>query len=285
MRQFLDEKTRSQVAILDSPTQAVEAGFEEYWNSHRHGQLGGHWQGRKFGSIEGVKTALTRPWEEGLMIMEEFRRKLDRQLPEPESVRRRMEWNETGGDLAVSRLLAGDPVMFRAAKRRRTVAPKNIAVLCNTAENVGAEAEQIMWRGAAAVAAVDLLEAAGYSVEFWIWNRATNAYYGSCPNWFMAAKVKSCGDPLDTDLLLNSISAWFLRMICIGFPRSSRCGFTQRPTSYGELSFRSDLGDHIKHLDVSDGITTIPMGSPKTPDGAVQAALEVLVKAAEGGDE
>lgn len=272
MRTFVDTKNKGRVVLLDSPQELIDLTAKDYAGCS---SIGDSWHGRTFKSVEGYKTAISRPWEEGLAMVDSFRETLMKQLPEPEDRRRRMKWNDTGGTLDIHRILSGDPMAYRAPYKSKMRSPTNVALLVNTGNTGGYSAKEIAWRGAAAVAAVDLLEAAGYSCEFWMWNHAFNTYAYPNSSWFMACRLKACGDPLDTDLLVNATSAWYFRLATI----NARQHF---PNYRGSGSSHYRWGGFKEHLDVSNGITVIDMVSPTSERGAIEAATAVLDQATAG---
>lgn len=289
MRRFIDHKRHGEVCILDSLSELMEWGVDGRITSEfglgGDGAIGGAWEGREFANRKSAITALTRPWEEGLAMMDGFRQRIARQMPEPRSVRRRPVWSETAGDVSVDRLLGGDPVMYRDVRRQRTQAPINVALLCQIGQTASYSAEQITWRGAAAVAVLDLLEEAGYSVELWAWWHTVSMFTGPHPDIYLACRMKSCGDPVDTDLLVNGLSCWYYRTIILGSFLSQKAGWHAPILSRG-LGVTVKTHDGFdEHLDVSQNIVRIDMDGACSYETAIAAAKKVLEKATKGGDE
>lgn len=269
MRQFIDRELKGQVVILDSLQELIDQVEPIYRNEKN---IGGGWHGREFANWSSLSTAVRRPWEDGLRTMSEFKAALARQLPEPEDVRRKQRWSDVQGEVQVDRLLTGDPVMFRDTHRRRTVAPTNVALVCNTGNVGDYSAAAIGWRGAAVVAAVDLLEASGYSCEIWMWNHAQDTFFRPNTSWFVCCRLKACGDPFDEDLLLSGLSAWYFRIVNI----ASRKTFSNYRNSGGSYPVMAGFD---RHMDLTGNITRIDMAAPTSQGGAILAAQDVLAKA------
>lgn len=280
MRCFKDYERNARVCILDSLSELLDRAADEYKSAGRD-SVGGHWEGRTFANVESFRTALNRPWEEGLAVMESYRQMLDKQLPEPQDRRRRNRYNDGGGDLDVNRMLSGDPVMFRAPQRIRMTAPTNVALVCNTGGNGGHSSESLSWRGAATVATVDLLEAAGYSCEVWLWNYSVNQFRGSCPDWFFACRAKACGEPFDPDTLLNGMASWYFRLGNMKARQHPDFGGDSR--GYGcARSVHHLMKGLDSHMDITGNVTRIDLEAPMDEYEARRMAEKVLKQAAGG---
>ena len=132
----------------------------------------------------------------------------------------------------------------------------------------------IYWRAAAGIAAVDLLEAAGYSVEVVAWWRSENSYPNKDRDWdcFASIRLKDAGEVLSVESLANGLSGWYFRTVMFAVLRSKvgwTCGLGRtRPTIEG----------YEEHLDVSQGTRKVFMGSPTTREEAVAAALKLIAE-------
>ncbi len=255
-------------------------------NTSRSGR-GGEWEGRTFeGGWDEVAKAFAEPWKEGIekvdKMMEEI---LASDLEPPKSVRRKNRWDETDGEIDVDRVMVGEPEYMRRAFRSPQNGPRNVAIMCNTGNTGGFTADQIFWRGAAAIAAVDMLEEAGYQCEVWVWNHAMGCFGGSSyggnrkgsytsstggSSFFFSAKLKDCGDPLDRDRLTNALSAWFFRTVIFGMRD------VVQSRRFGSGSSYPILGKWADHIDVTEGITKIEMGAPTNREAAIAAAKKVI---------
>ncbi len=264
----------------------------------------GEWEGRAFGSWDEISKAFLEPWKDGL---EKVNNMLDAirnsGIEPPESVRRRNKWNEMSGEINIDRILMGEPEYMRQGVRRNSSAPRNVAILCNVGNLGGYTADQIFWRGAAAIAAIDLLEEAGYQCEVWCWNHALNCFgysssyspysrkkkYGSRgayseeskeklnemhpqggDSFFFCAKLKECGDPVDLDRLTNGLSAWFFRTVIFGMRDVVKDG------AFGSGGSQHVIGKWLPKMDVSEGMTKVNVPSVFTEKEAVEAAKQIL---------
>lgn len=292
MRRFIDKARATQVCLLDSLSEVVEEGVDGTfdWQARNRFEyeppaVGGPWYGRRFANRESAVTCLTRPWIEGLELMEEFRRRLAKSLPEPVSVRRRPTWSEVSGDLNVGRLLEGDPMMYRETRRQAMRAPKNVALLCNVGGNSNLDPLQLTWRGAAAVAVTDLLEQAGYNIELWCWAYSEQLYDNSTyRNGFMACRLKACGDPVDPDVLVNGLSSFCLRVIIFGAWMNPKLNWDGGRGNDLAGRLRSYDNGNCDHLDVSENVVRVNMEPVTSYESSVNAAERAIIQATEGGD-
>lgn len=163
-------------------------------------------------SWEQLATAVNSVWTEGLDRVREMAAELSRcSLPEPTTVRRTRRWSENDGELDVDRVLGGEPAFFRESYRTRRVGCTTITVLCQVGASSGTTNDQLLWRGTATVATVDLLEAAGYSCDVWAWNLADRALLSKNHRVFTATRLKEAGEPVDIDRLAKGMSPWLYR--------------------------------------------------------------------------
>lgn len=131
--------------------------------------------------------------------------------PEPVSITRKRRWSEEEGDVDVDKYLGGQDRFLRELHRERRPRCTTVAVMCNVCANCYVTNENLFWRSAAAVVAIDLLEEAGYSCEVWGWGSSRGCYYGSHDKSFFAFPLKQAGDPVDTDVLAKGMSPWLFR--------------------------------------------------------------------------
>lgn len=185
--------------------------------------------GRDLAGWEAAYQAAREPWAEGLDVLDRMLRDLDEAtLPKPTSRRRRTRFAEDDGDeLDYDRLRSGR-AFWRTSRRQNTRGPATITILVDVGANCSTNHLDILWRGAAAVAMTEKLEAAGYRVELWLVDRSVGVWRKSSNNRFdrdgvTAVCLKRPGDPLDTSTLISAVSGWFYRSVmfrafCLGCP-------------------------------------------------------------------
>jgi hypothetical protein len=169
--------------------------------------------GRQFESWSELLAQANANWPEGQEIIARMVEEMAGcELPAPTSVRRRARWAEDGDELDNDRLRAGQQDCWRAMARQSCRQPRAIAVVVNVSANAHREPSKILWRGAAAAVVANLLEQAGYQVEFWAAEYGEGAYEDGVPD-FQAVCVKRADQPLDLSTLINTVSGWFLRTV------------------------------------------------------------------------
>lgn len=113
------------------------------------------------------------------------------------------QWDVTGDFVDVGRVLSGEPEAFgtyvdsldgRADTRDRVV-----RLYANLGVSCGVTGEAIFARGAAILAAVDILESAGIRVELWTGIASKGA--GKKKTYQLEVLVKSASQPVDVDRL------------------------------------------------------------------------------------
>jgi hypothetical protein len=169
--------------------------------------------GRHFESWSDLLAQANANWAEGQEIIA---RMLDEmagcELPAPTSVRRRARWAEDGDELDSDRLRAGQQDCWRAMARQSCSQPRTISVIVNVVTPGSRDSQEVMWRGGAGVVLANLLEQAGYRVEFWATEYGHDTYRDGLPT-LQAVCVKRADQPLDLSTLVNTISGWFYRTV------------------------------------------------------------------------
>lgn len=193
--------------------------------------------------LSSIERLLNQPWKEGTDVVRAMADKLAGSIPEPRSIRRQPAWNDDEGDFCLDRAERGDPC-FRNAVRRRTNSFRVVTLLCQVNGSCFMSPQTMFWRGAVAVALCDLLEQAGYGVEFVTYAYARQVYgYSSnpsvmsypdhkTPTGFTYVTVKTADQPLDLQAVANGSSAWIFRSLTFAtydVPFILRCrGLTRR---------------------------------------------------------
>lgn len=169
--------------------------------------------GRDFADGQECLNAIDENWEYGLTILEDMLRELSTaRIPEPVSRVRRTRFNEDGGDeICIDRLRAGQPEFWRDSFKTPTVGQQVITINAAIGCLANVDANDVLWRGAAAVAVAKILESAGYSVELWATSHSEDVDSGDAPDCMTAIKLKGAGDALNESSLVNACSAWFFR--------------------------------------------------------------------------
>jgi hypothetical protein len=253
MRHFIDKKLGGHVmtydGVMDLVDSACRANDGKKNNITNNVHPSNSWTGRSFESWQQLKTKMSEPWVEGVKQCREFLDELSTMnLPQPQSRRRKARWHEEDGTIDCDRALAGEAEMYRLVTRQRVRGATNIALLCNLDACYSNSPDAIFLRGAAAIAAADLLEAADYSCEIWLWCKGNSVYKAPHSQQFTCARLKECGDPINMDSLVNGLSAWFLRTAVFG-------SFADIPgisNLRGLGSADSVLGEWKQHMDISD---------------------------------
>lgn len=239
--------------------------------------------GRGFDSWEEVVRAVKVPDDQDLLFeVSNMTEQVRKEVPPPKSRRRVRERSKVTGSLNLTRTLGGSPDVFDRTVRRNRSQSQHLTIVCNVGNTAAWTAAQIFWRGAAAIAAVDLLEAAGYSCEVWTYNNARDVYFDSSGiggTFLCACRVKAAGDVLDVPGMVVGTSAWFFRSVIFG----ARTCHPSRTTWFGAGSSHPYLGGWVKYIDPAPGTSPVVMPAPRTRAAAVEAARK-MVEQATGGE-
>lgn len=255
MRYYRDEDLRGHAMIFESPLELLEETEKAVSRPDRKALRGFYCRGLNQDRLTGwnsAKRQLTAPYREGVQLVEEMLEEIrSARLPPPRSRKRQRRRNEDGGDLLVDRLMDGEPDFYTDVSRQVRHGPTNVTLLCNLDGASADSAKAIFWRGAAAAAACDLLEEAGFSVEIWIWCAGTRVYTSPMDEQFTGLILKRAGDPLDILQVIQGLSAWFLDVGIFNSFATSK----NKPRSLGRMNY--ELGAWVKYIEPDPTSTSV----------------------------
>ena len=162
---------------------------------------------------DSTSTATKTDWLHGLEVLQRFVEDLRKaEIPEVKSHKRKAGFSfEEGDEVDYDRLMSGQE-FFRTVKRESTTGPTTVTIVIDTTTPASQDSDNILWRGAAAIALTILLEEKGYSVELWVVN-GSSLYAGKDTKVMTSCCLKECSDPIDFSTLVNTVSGWFYRSI------------------------------------------------------------------------
>jgi hypothetical protein len=122
------------------------------------------------------------------------------------------------------------------------------------------------------VAAVDLLEQAGYSCEVNMFMRSNGTFRSEPRGCFQFCPIKEAGTDLNVESLTNSLSAWFFRNVMIGAMHIS--GSTVIGHGYANI----DPSPFTEHMNMESGCIPIQMETVHSQKTAVEAVTRLIEK-------
>ncbi len=200
-------------------------------------------------------------------------------LPRPKSRKRTRRFSEDDGtDVSYDRLAAGHDWWedtYRANRR----GPTTVTIFTNLDAGASTGPYSIFWRGAAAIAATDILENAGYMVELIMWCKGRSVFPHPHHVQLTVLRLKEAGVPVDMQALCCGLSGWFLRVVVFG---SFHLG-TRTPDSIGGMDYNI-LPIDIEQIAIDGSMhVRIP---PNTYgfEGAVAAARKAVIEVIEANE-
>jgi len=174
--------------------------------------------GREFRDWRHLIAEGRKTWGEGMELFDRCMSQLqDKMLPRPTNVRRTPTYRDDDGDeICLDRLQQNQP-FWRTTQRSRRVAKRAVTIVTNVVTPAQRASSEVVWRGIAAVALCDRLEAAGYAVEI-IAVESTKTAFTSGRGLWLTVPLKQPDDPLDTATIVTALSGWYYRTIWF------RCG-------------------------------------------------------------
>jgi hypothetical protein len=125
-------------------------------------------------------------------------------VSQPLSIRRRTRYSDDGDEFDRERLLAGHlEQAWRTTSRQVAVATPIINIACAWGGNCDRSHDQLFWSGAAGIALVRILEAAGYQTS--LTAVCTNDMHSQDKGMVIACRVKQAGEYLRADAVASTI--------------------------------------------------------------------------------
>lgn len=242
---------------LDTPARELArrwllAGPYDKFNSAK----GCVWEGfTRDMSFEELKRFWYGGWPEGV---EKMRAALDRvEVPETRDIRRRGRWSDVGEDLSTDKLYSGAwDNAWRTSRRRAVIAPVRVRIVVEIGSECGAcgriahdaeiqPADALFWKGAAACALSESLEAAGYGVEVVLVAASTRIPDGrtGAGTIGLAVTAKAFDGPLDVALMAATSASpslfrrGYLLHSLRAYPAFDRLGGGRAPAPYYHGNF------------------------------------------------
>lgn len=213
---------QTDVAIFESVQEQMDEAAK-FATAHQNGYSGFDYNqyvncwnrpafvGREFNSHADVKQAVNSEWTEGLDTIERMVHSITTHAGKPKSVRRRPRFDEQAGDeVDLDRLRSGQPY-WRECHRDSAVQVRTVTIFADITTPGVFKWQDVMWRGAAALALAYKLEEAGYRTEIWTVNGSEVDYNNRPVNGFILTNLKRTSEPMDLSTLINSVSSWFYR--------------------------------------------------------------------------
>lgn len=154
-------QARCAVASNDPPRADIIRNFAQQGSWYG---LDADMRDAKMKSIDDYMAFTQRGWVSGAGKITAALDALD--TPLPQSVRRRHSWSDDGYEVCIDRIRAGNlDNAWRRTRRAVGAGPQPVKIAIQINATAGVAAEQLFWRGAAAVVMADALTLAGYRVE------------------------------------------------------------------------------------------------------------------------
>lgn len=156
--------------------------------------------------LSDVAETTTTGWQAGADKLIKAQESMD--IPRLPSIRRHAVWSDRGDEIDMPRVYSGrlDSAWRRTQKSKASSGVPRVRIVADCMAAGSVNAEDMFWRGAAAVILCDALTAAGYAVEM------LSAFHGS--DHEVSVTVKPFNGPCAmTDLAATTASPAFFRII------------------------------------------------------------------------
>ena len=242
---------------FDSVAEQVEWATSAPWVL-RHERLASkpeneNFTGRLFRDWRHIAESANEAWTEGMAMLDDAREQLSGiDAPQPMDRRRRPRLHEQGGDdVDYDRLRSGQ-AYWRRTQRQHVAGPIDLTIVVDICANGNVKSKDIIWRGVAAIALAEVMEANGYRVELIAVERSSRAYTDGA-GLLQYVTLKQLDEPLDATTLINATSGWFFRTI--GFAGNARSGFfRQFESGFGRHAY---IGNAIEHITPAANVVVI----------------------------
>lgn len=154
--------------------------------------------------MDEVEKRFNEGWKEGAEKALKLADGLVDKVTQPLSIRRRVRYSDDGDEFDKERLIDGHlDQAWRTTSRQLAVATPIINIACAWGGNSNRSHEQLFWSGAAAIALIRVLEAAGYQTS--LTSVCTNDLHAEDKAMVIACNVKKAGEYLRADAVASTI--------------------------------------------------------------------------------
>lgn len=198
----------SLMVIFDSVKELNDYADPKYLRTRGRAQFVGRDIGETWEELQAVQQAA---WDEGIEVLTMSVERLRKEkIPELKDHRRQTQFSTDDGDeMDMERMMQGE-AYWRKSVREDHEGPTIVTIITDTTTPASRDAEDILWRGAVAIALAILLEEKGYKVELWVAN-GSQLFDRESRAVITACCLKRPQDPLDISTLVNTVSGWFYR--------------------------------------------------------------------------
>lgn len=167
--------------------------------------------GANIDSWEELQEMQTKAWDHGIDVLTAAVERLRKEsIPDLKDHRRKTTFSMDEGDEVDPEKMMQGEAYWRQATREDHEGPTEVTVITDTTTECGKDSDDILWRGAVAIALAIVLEEKGYKVELWVAN-GSNLFARKSTAVMTACCLKRPQDPLDISTLVNTVSGWFYR--------------------------------------------------------------------------
>ena len=230
----------------------------------------------RLGTRDAARDTIQEPWTEGRKMICEMRDEIlnAADITPPQNTRRVRRWSDADGEVVVDRVMSGDAAYMETRRREWRAGPSAVAIMIPLGGSHIYSNQELLWKGAAGAALIELVEEAGYGCEVWGYSNTLDSYRVSPRNSFTAVRVKDAGELVDTDALCKLVAPWFFRTVII----SSKGAAGDLTSTFG----RPDAEERVvrplaaKHLDIPAGVPQVYCPLVFTRTDAVRKTKELI---------
>ena len=270
VRETRGKQSDSRIFLFDSVKDLVS-----YCDPKRFAKLKADFVGKDLPKWDSVLASLSTVSHKDTATVKRFVDEIElMDLPVLKDRRRRTQFREDDGDEFDYDRFRGGQSYWRQCVREDTDGSTEVTIITDLTASAVQSSENLLWRGAAAIALTELLEAKGYTVELWVTfgshvfkDKDYAARFGCC--------LKRTNDVIDTPTLVNSVSGWFFRTI--GFTALETAVVECNEKRAEELGYPAPLNQDMKDAITKDE-NVIEISSVFTFNGAVSVLQNELTK-------
>lgn len=274
MKTFNDSILNTRVWQSNHPREMIETLVKECkLHSNWWSRCSAAWTGMKCDYPEDLFRIYDRPWKEGTGTVEKFLAVIRKEIKAPRRISRVSCWSEDDrGELDADRLIHGEVACFRTKVREVRSGPRDINLLCQLGGHHKLDSADLFWQGAAIIAAVDMLEEAGYACEVWSWSRSSRVYIAApVQHTFHSCRIKEAGQELDVDSVVKSLAGWWFRIVTMGL---ERCTNWRIRKGQG-FTWPMDC-PHPEYVDATPDVQTVAVSACYNVISAIHSARQII---------
>ena len=179
------------------------------------------WVGRYLPTMDSALEAVSNKWDTGVQICDAMVREIADKVKNIQTTdnRRRTKFQNEGDEVDFDRLRAGQDY-WRQTKRENISQTGTVQIVTDLSANRSYSADEMLWRGASAIALAYILESRGFRTQICVMAGSIRHDVKNPEHKYaLFLELKREQDPCDITSMINVAAGWFYRSLGFSFKK------------------------------------------------------------------